>query len=180
MQAIDIALFRLINQSWANSLFDRIMPTISNVRAFWLPIVLLMVLVAALGGRKGRVLVLTCIAAVAVTDLFSSHLVRDFFGRERPCWCVEGVRLLVSCKKSLAFPSSHASNIGACAVLVSLYYPKWRIPAALVAFLVGYSRIYLGVHYPFDVLGGWMLGSSLAAVLYSLSLHVLEPRSNRG
>ena len=77
---------------------------------------------------------------------------------------VEGTRLLISQVGSRSFPSSHAANWGSMAFLFSWIFPRGKWIYITLAFLVGYSRIYVGVHYPLDVLGGFILGV-LCAVL---------------
>jgi len=62
------------------------------------------------------------------------------------------------CGGRWSFPSAHAANAAAVAVVLTGWYPRWRIAFGVLAFLIGYSRIYVGVHYPLDVLGGWALG----------------------
>jgi len=150
------------------------MPVVSDLKVFRFPLLLIALWLVVWGGRKGRTLLVFLIAAVAVSDLFASHLVREFFARSRPCWSLDEVRLLVSCRNTYSFPSAHGANMAVCGVLISLFYPRWRGPAALAVLLVGYSRVYLGVHYPADVLAGILLGTTLGMLMYALALPVFE------
>ena len=98
------------------------------------------------------------IVVVAVGDQVCSQLIKPWVGRIRPCNVLSGVNLLVGCSQSPSFPSSHAVNIFSSCLLLSYFYKKLTIFFLTIAFLVSYSRIYVGVHYPLDVLGGTVLG----------------------
>ncbi|MBI4417160.1 MAG: phosphatase PAP2 family protein, partial [Ignavibacteriales bacterium] len=111
------------------------------------------------GGATGRSAALVLIVTIAFSDQFSSSWVKHLFERARPCHVLTDVHLLVSCGSGYAFPSSHAVNNAAGAVVLSFFYRKWTSAFVSFAALVGFSRIYVGVHYPSDVLGGLVLGS---------------------
>ena len=117
------------------------------------------------------------ILAVALADSITSRLFKPFFARLRPCHDTQLVRLLHlpdGCGGQFGFLSSHAANSVALAVFLSLVLPtkrfrvlKWLV--LLWAALLSYSRIYLGAHYPADVLGGAAVGALLgwaAATLF--------------
>jgi undecaprenyl-diphosphatase len=112
----------------------------------------------AKGGMKGRLLVAAILINVAVTDQLSSHVIKRLVERPRPCQTLSDVRSPDGCGPASSFPSSHATNIGGVMTLVSLAYPAWTPLAAVTALLVGLSRVYLGVHYPSDVLAGFLIG----------------------
>jgi undecaprenyl-diphosphatase len=117
------------------------------------------------GGRKGRVVGLLLIPILTMSDQMSSSVLKPLFGRIRPCHALEQVRLLVGCGGRLSFPSSHATNMSAVALLFAYFYRKGVIWFMSIAFFVGFSRIYVGVHYPGDVLFGFLVGSILSILL---------------
>jgi len=94
---------------------------------------------------------------------------RAFYAGAQAC-----VRLLVGCTDSPSFPSNHAVNATVLATLVTLSMPRLWFPVIVLAILVGYSRVYVGVHYPLDVLLGGLLGLVVALVL-SWILTILWP-----
>jgi undecaprenyl-diphosphatase len=91
-------------------------------------------------------------------------LIKPGVGRLRPCHELENVRLLVSCGGKHGFPSNHATNTFAAAVTFAFFYRRYAAIFFALSFLVGFSRIVVGVHYPGDVLGGFLLGGAIAAV----------------
>lgn len=187
MQAIlelDSALFFFLNQTIANPLFDLVFPFITRIKNV-LPVLILACLFLLIkGGKRGRVTVLVLILSIAAADLISHEVFKPFFHRARPCVALENVRTLLGIKTSFSFPSNHAANITAAAVSISFYYRKWICLMAVIAVLIGFSRIYTGVHYPSDVIAGAILGGFIAAVvLYVFSkirfLQVSKPDSSQ-
>jgi len=81
-----------------------------------------------------------------------------------------------------SFPSGHATVSFACAAVLALAVPRLRVPLYALAALIAFSRVYVGVHYPFDVLGGALLGVGIAIALRMLAaaLRRSEPGTRRG
>jgi undecaprenyl-diphosphatase len=77
----------------------------------------------------------------------------------------QSLRLPHGDRGTLSFPSSHAVNIAAAATVLGLSYPAWSVPLAAGAAVVGLSRVYLGLHYPSDVLGGFFIGVLIGFLL---------------
>lgn len=159
---IDVWLFLRLNASAANSFFDLIMPVITNIKYYRIPILIGMGLLAIFGGGKGRVAVLLALITLTLTDQLSSHVIKPWVGRVRPCHVIEGARFITGCGNTLAFPSGHATNTMAAAIFFGFFYRRWLWPALGLSLLVSYSRVYLGLHYPSDLLGGWILGGGIA------------------
>ena len=107
--------------------------------------------------RKGILIFILCIIGFLIADNIVDILKR-YFARPRPCNELQNIRLLVSCSGSFSFPSGHAATSFAMASIIGHLYRSGAVPAFLLAFLVAFSRIYVGVHYPYDVLGGAVVG----------------------
>lgn len=103
--------------------------------------------------------------------------IKFLVGRPRPCDALAGVRTLAafpcSAEVDPAFPSGHASRAFAVSSLLAVRFRWWiRIPAGVFAVLVGISRVYLGLHWPSDILGGAIVGIGLALVIEFFSRRV--------
>lgn len=151
----DEAGFRLINGSLRNRFFDLLMPFVSNKWNFALPVAVLLIYVLLFRPKRDRIIVVSAIAVILLAD-GTSTLLRDLFQRSRPCGVLNAAACLRA--RSFSFPSNHASNMFALATFLSYNYSRAGLLCFPAAALVGYSRIYVGSHYPFDVLGGALWG----------------------
>jgi len=120
--------------------------------------------------RNPRVVLLGLILAVSLADQTCYHL-KHAVERQRPCFDTatsELVEYRGEVHGNLSFPSAHAANSAALATITALAYPPLAVPAVLLALAVGFSRVYLGVHYPLDVLAGWGIGWLCASAVWLL------------
>ena len=172
LHALDRGIFLVVNATLANPLFDLLMPVLSD-QQYGIPLTVVVVL-AALGryGRRAWPAILLVVLAVALSDL-GTGLIKHAVQRVRPCNVIAEVRLLRHCPASFAMPSNHASNMFAAFGVIALLIPRWRWGALILAMGVGYSRVYLGVHYPSDVLVGAALGGMLGAAIGLVAKRVL-------
>ncbi len=106
-----------------------------------------------------------------------SYLLRQWIGRDRPPLVYAEPRPLVSVPHSGAFPSGHAASAFAAATVIAWASRRLAVPAYLLATLVAWSRVYVGVHWPLDVIGGAALGTLVAIALLKLS--AVRPQSLR-
>jgi len=120
-------------------------------------LVLIVIPVFSRESRKGLQVLGLCLLALAIADS-SANILKHLFERPRPCRILEDVRLLVGCGRSFSFPSNHAVNAFAVAATFSHFYRKAALPMLFIAFLIAFSRIYVGVHYPSDVIAGALWG----------------------
>ncbi|NOZ73962.1 MAG: phosphatase PAP2 family protein [FCB group bacterium] len=156
---LDRLLFQFINTSLANPIFDWIMPLITNPLTLGLPLLLGCVWLVGKGGRRGQIAVVLLIIAVSLTDSIAAQIIKPLVGRLRPSHAMtEGIRILVAKGGRYGFVSNHAANSFALATILSYFYRSYKRGFFTLATLVSFSRIYVGVHYPADVMVGALFG----------------------
>jgi undecaprenyl-diphosphatase len=161
-QAVDARLYLLINQLPHTPLSNRLMyglTTIMNGGFGW---ILGLILAALLDGRRGRQALLQVLPPLWFATMTVEYPVKYYFRRRRPF--VDIVQAIAVGKKpgTFSFPSGHSAAAFAGAWLLSRHYPRLAALWYTIAGLVGFSRIYLGAHYPGDVLSGALTGTALA------------------
>ncbi len=115
---------------------------------------------------NGLAFLLTLIATIALNDASSHHILKEGIARLRPCHVLPDLEMTFRCSNSFSFPSNHASNTFAAATLISLCFRNTTLLAFALALLVCYSRVYLKVHYPSDVIAGALYGSLVGYLCY--------------
>lgn len=166
----DYWLFRLINGTWHNTLFDTLFP-FWREEFFWAPLYLFFALFVWFNYRRqAPYILLFAIVTAILTDQIASHLVKPYFDRLRPCrelFFADTLRLLVPCGSGKSFVSAHATNHFGIATYIWWLFGnevKWLLPAGLFwAGSISYGQVYVGLHYPSDVLGGALLGIIIGA-----------------
>lgn len=166
---MDKAVFRFFNTIIANPLFDWIMPIITNQNIWAVPMIIIIFSLLFKGGRRGRIAVAIIIISVGLADAASAQILKPFFARLRPSHeLTEGIRILMGKGGQYGFVSSHAANVFAAAVVFGYFYPRYKSTYFIIAALVAFSRVYVGVHYPADIIFGALLGFGLAWAVLSL------------
>ncbi len=174
MQALlqfDTDLLIAIN-SWHSTFADVWMWNISQ-RLTWLPLYLVLVGCIIYRFKKKSIWILLAFGAcVGLADFISSGIIKELVMRPRPTRepALEGILHLVNNYRGgrFGFVSSHAANTVSITLLFCLLWRDWRATLSLTIFtaLNCYSRMYLGVHYPLDILGGLIVGTLVALALY--------------
>ncbi|MBI4651186.1 phosphatase PAP2 family protein [Candidatus Desantisbacteria bacterium] len=174
LNKIDRFFFILINKTWHNAFLDIFFTFITEKKNWILPL-LVLVIFLIIYIKKSRIFLLVGLLSVLITDQLTSNFIKDIIMRPRPFNSIPDTRLLVS-TGNFSFPSSHAANIAGIALLATLYYPKFTYIYWISVFLISYSRIYVGVHYPSDVLAGIFIGIICAWVLFKISKLIVNDK----
>ena len=174
LKSLDNSILLFIN-SRHSQFWDGFMMDISN-RFIWIPLYLFLAfLIYREFGKKSWIIILFAIIAVALSDQLASHLVKNIFMRYRPSHNLilsPQLHFVDDYKGGLyGFASSHASNTFSLTVFIMLLMPKnYKLIAGLFCWvvIVCYSRMYLGVHYPSDIIGGALIGILSAWISFRL------------
>ena len=174
-QTADRWAFLLVNRTLQNPAFDFLMPILSDKRAGLLLIAVFVPILFARCGRQVWPTIVVAVLAVALSDL-GATILKDLLQRTRPCHLIADVHLLTGCTGSFAMPSGHASNMFALAGAVWTARTRWRWAVVALAVGVAYSRVYLGAHYPGDVIVGAVWGGAIGWALMRRAIFLLPPR----
>lgn len=176
---IDKLFFFFINRDLQNSLFDILMPLITKrAYIFFLPPFLWFFL----KNKKNACIVLVlALISLLIAD-WSANTLKHLFERIRPCNELNGIRLLVKCNpSSFSMPSNHAANAFAFVTpFFMMFKNRMRYALVVIAFFVAISRVYVGVHYPSDIVVGGVIGAVLATsvtVLYTKKYERFKKRN---
>ncbi len=165
IQKVDLLFFHLINHTWNHPILDTFFLIITKQQNWNLPLLIFIAYLLTWGGPTGRKIFLLLIPTIIFSDQISAHIFKPLVQRLRPCHpqhFIENGHFLLGHSVSYSFPSAHAANVFALATVISFKIPKWRYWFTSIAILIALSRIYVGVHYPLDVLFGAALGSFCA------------------
>jgi len=127
---------------------------------FWI-----LLTVALLIVRKTRPLGVICALSMVIGLIVTNLIIKNWVARIRPYELIQGLECIVEKADDFSFPSGHTTNSLACAWVLFRRAPrKWGVPALVLAILIALSRLYVGIHYPTDVLGGAVIGIGSACL----------------
>tara|TARA_B100000131_G_C18123947_1_gene613957 strand:- start:3670 stop:4269 length:600 start_codon:yes stop_codon:yes gene_type:complete len=162
-------------------LFDSIMPFITNKENWLLPIFILVILLGFKSGKKGKITLAILTLSIVFTDSICAQVFKPFFERLRPSHIsLDGLNLLVSKGGKYSMPSNHAANVFTISVIITYFFEYLKIPMFIFATIIAFSRIYVGVHYPSDVvigsLFGYLVGWTALSLWVILKIRELKRR----
>ena len=139
----------------------RFITSLGNGGMIWIAFIILMLIF-----RKTRKDGIWTGCALAVSFVINNLILKNVIARVRPYEAFSAVQLLIEKQSDYSFPSGHTASSFVVAVSIYLFLPRrYGIPALILAFLISLSRLYVGVHYPLDVLCGAISGTLIAMIL---------------
>ena len=175
LEKLDISLFNYINQGLSSEFLDFVLVPI-RYEKFWIPFYIFLLVFILMNLTKYHWFSLIMIfGTIGAADIMSSHIIKPLVERPRPCHSNSGldnVNLRVRCGVGYSFTSSHATNHFATATILFFILggrrKKWLYLLFIWAAAISFAQIYVGVHYPIDILGGTLLGLSVGTIGFSI------------
>lgn len=152
----DSCILQFIQNNMHEAILDKLMiifTKLGNGGLIWIAISILLII-----SKKHKKAGVVTLVAIVIGAILGEGIIKHIIQRPRPFIEVNSIHLLVSKPKSFSFPSGHTTAAFAAAVVLSKYFRKYRVQFFVLAFLIAFSRMYLYVHYPTDVLAGFILG----------------------
>jgi undecaprenyl-diphosphatase len=170
---MDVTIFYFCNLYLQNPFFDVLMPviTLAGTQIFW---VLICIGLFVFGGEKGKNTAILCLLSLFL-GFFASELLKIVFARPRPYEVLQGVHYFMDVQ-NFAFPSGHATAAFTGSTVIGVKYGHLALLLGLAS-LVAFSRVYMGVHYPSDVLFGAILGVLCALLVLNLEGKLLSTKN---
>ncbi len=161
---IDFLVLNFIRDNFSNDFLDFLMPKITvlgNGGAIWIiaTIVLLMIPKYRKGGKA-------MLAGLVAVLIIGNITLKPLIGRVRPYDLIDGIELLIAAPSDYSFPSGHTLSSFVAAFILSMIDKRFAYIAIPLAVLIAFSRLYLYVHFPSDVLGGIIIAALISAVVY--------------
>ena len=172
--SLDRAIFLFMNVQLANPVTDLAMPILTSNDFLRITYALAAILLLWKGNRQLRWAVLFSALTLLATDQLSANFLKDVFDRPRPCHSLSNVHLLVNCGAGFSMPSAHAANAFGQAGLFMLQVRKFAPHLLIFAALVAISRVFVGVHYPFDIVVGATIGVVVGMIMSQAATMIFE------
>lgn len=169
---IDLTIFYFFNHSLSVGFLDKFFSILTNVNNWYIAYLILLGIAFTKGGVRGKISVGLVILLILVTDQLGHKVIKEIFQRIRPCNALSDVLAPLGCNGTFSFPSNHAVNNFAAATFFYRLFPKLKWILFVTASLVALSRVYLGLHYPSDIIGGAIIGSGFGYIFSAAVLQI--------
>jgi len=174
LYSIDLAIFYFFNHTISTGFLDKFFSIITDVSKWYIAYIILAGIAVTKSGTRGRIAVAGIIILIIFTDQTGHRLLKEIFQRIRPCNALPDVMTPIDCRGSFSLPSNHALNNFAAATFLWRLFPKFKWVFFITAFLLALSRVYLGLHYPSDIVAGAIIGSAFGYLFSIAALKIDE------
>ena len=160
---MELEILYIINELH-NPILDKIMIAITslgNAGLIWIGIAVFLLFM-----KKTRQCGVLMLASMIIGLILGNGILKNVIARERPCWIDTNIPLLISNPHDFSFPSGHTLASFEAAVMIYLHNKKWGRISFMLAILIAFSRMYLFVHFPTDIICGAALGSLISIFVY--------------
>ncbi|MFE8701361.1 phosphatase PAP2 family protein [Cytobacillus sp. FJAT-54145] len=159
-------LFQLVNNHFENKHLNLLFRNITHMGGATFTILTVLSLII-FSSNDARIVALACALSLSISHL-PVFLIKKFYPRKRPYLALKSVRFPSNPLRDHSFPSGHTTAIFSILIPYILYLPSLSLVLIPIGLLVGISRVYLGLHYPSDVMAGGLLGSMVGGVCFTL------------
>ncbi|MCI9442269.1 MAG: phosphatase PAP2 family protein [Ruminococcus sp.] len=160
-----------IRQDWMDG-FWKVITAFGDSGIFWIALSILLLI-----PKQTRRIGITALAALAIGALITNIALKPLIGRTRPYEVIDGLVTLIGKQSDDSFPSGHTcASFAAAGVYWRMMPRKYGIPLLIFAALIAFSRLYVGVHYPSDVLGGLLIGLFAAWAAWRIQENLSEKK----
>tara|TARA_Y100001970_G_scaffold289485_1_gene420045 strand:+ start:3975 stop:4574 length:600 start_codon:yes stop_codon:yes gene_type:complete len=178
---IDKQIMVFFNKTISNPIFDFIMPIITNQNFLVFSGLILIGYLAYYGEKRGRITIVVLLIAASFSDAICFQVIKPWVGRIRPSHeFYDYINLLVSKGGKYSFPSNHAANSFVFATVLSYFYEKNKTFLYILASAIAFSRVYVGVHYPLDIVSGAIIGYIISWIILSMWVIIKMRELKRG
>tara|TARA_X000000368_G_scaffold292114_1_gene232233 strand:- start:717 stop:1295 length:579 start_codon:yes stop_codon:yes gene_type:complete len=181
LENIDRKILYLINDSLSNPIFDLFFVTITNEDLWAIPVIIGIIILAFKGGNRARIAIGLTLIATGLSDLTVVEVIKPTIARLRPSHTLgDTINILIGKGGKYGFVSAHAANIFCATTILSYFYDQWKRSLFFLALSVSISRVYVGVHYPGDVLFGGLYGYGMAWLFITIWVLIKMREIKRG
>ncbi len=162
---LDFMVLNYIREHLRNGFLDNIMPIVTmlgNMGIFWVAVALIISAKA-----KYRRCSITMLIGMIMGVIIGNLIIKNIIQRDRPCWINEIENMLIANPQDFSFPSGHTMSSFIASTILFHYDKRLGIPSFGIAMLIAFSRLYLYVHFPSDIIGGALLGIVIACMTIS-------------
>lgn len=180
LREIDTKLLLWINKDLSSGALDSFFPWFTDLhKNFFVYALILPLLIGAViwfYRKRGAIVIAGLVMTVGFDDFICGKIIKPFFSRPRPNYTELNIIQRAPEYGGFSFPSNHSANMFCLATFLAFFFPRASVLFFIIAVLVAFSRVYVGVHYPLDVAGGALIGFAIGFIGATLTKKFLAKK----